>query len=137
MYKEIGSEISINDCTHWIHECNRFLFLAKVHLQEPSVTPQISGDPINYIETIINMSNIRKEGIPATKLLVQNFGEESTAIDITAEIEFKIDVPTEEVSELKATFEKIHAGNWMDLDRTKIEKSQEILYNLLKSIKKY
>ncbi len=134
---EVENVIGFNDITHWIHECNRYLFLTKIHLIHPSVFPEISGDPINYIETIINLGNVSsEEEASSPKLLLHEPGEEPTIISLKDSIEFKIDLSPEKISYLKQTFKNISSKNWGEINQDNIESSQQILYELLLLIKK-
>lgn len=139
--RELSEEIiDTYDCTHWIHETNAFLFLAKVRLNEEdySLTPQVKGDPISYIDSIINMSNISKEEIPSTqRLLIQKSGEESTIVPISEESKFKLDISYDEIMKLRTTIEKIQTNQWDILNIDEVEYAQKILYQILISIDKY
>lgn len=131
------NEIGSNDITHWIHECNRYLFLAKVHLKEPTVHPQIAGDPVHYIETIFNLGKVSpEEEMTSHKLLLQEPGEESTIVSVKDTTEFKFDLSRDEISQLKQMFEKISSKNWEEIELKDIERSQKILCDLLMSTKK-
>lgn len=134
---ERENEIGSNEITHWIHECNRYLFLAKVHLKDPSVHPQINGDPINYIETILNLGKVSpEEEVTLHKLLLQEPGEESAIVLLKDSIEFKVDITEDKILNLKQIFEKISLEMWKDIELEDIQYSQKILLELLNSTKK-
>ena len=123
------------DINHWIHECNRYLFLAKVHLKNKSIYPIIDGDPINYIDNLINLSQIQSEKNSSNvKFLIENVGEESTVVPVIEVINFKFDLPNNEISNLKQTFEKISSNDWENIHLDKIEYAQKLLYKSLKSM---
>ena len=123
------------DINHWIHECNRYLFLAKVHLKYKSIYPIIDGDPINYIDNLINLSQIQSEKSSSNvKFLIENAGEESTVVPVIEVINFKFDLPNNEISNLKQTFEKISSNDWENIHLDKIEYAQKLLYKSLKSM---
>ena len=124
------------DCAYWVHECNRYLFLAKVHIKEDkSVIPKIDGDPLNYIDIIINISNIKTDDISDThKLVVDRPGEEA-AILISREFKLEIDLSEEDIQYLRKIFSDIVNSNWNDLEIGDIELAQGILYRLLRSIR--
>lgn len=130
-------EIRSNDIIHWFHECNRYLFLAKVHLEDPSVEPQIAGDPIHYMETILSFGKTHaEEEMTIHTLLLQEPGEDSTAVLLKDTTEFKFDLSKEEILQLKQMFERISSKNWKEIGKKDIELSQKILCDLLISTKK-
>ena len=128
------ADVSHADVRHWIHECNRYLFLAKVHLDDPSVHPIIDGDPINYIDKLINVSQIDIEEESHMKFLIDMSEKESTAVLPKEIVNFELDLPNGEISNLKQTFEQISSSTWDDIQLDKIEHAQEILYKLLISV---
>ena len=132
---EDGKIIRHADINHWIHECNRYLFLAKVHLKDRSIYPKIDGDPIKYIDNLINLSKIQSEKNSSNmKFLIENVGEESTVVPVIEVINFKFDLPNNEISNLKQTFEKISSNDWENIHLDKIEYAQKLLYKSLKSM---
>jgi hypothetical protein len=127
---------SISDCSYWIYETERFLFLAKIYLEERKEKPEINGDPINYIEAIINLGTINEDNTasPQRSLLLIS-EEEPLPIAINENIKFElseIDTP-----ELIGTLRMIKEDRWDELSLGKIEISESILYNILKEIKRY
>lgn len=127
-------DVSHADVRHWIHECNRYLFLAKVHLDDPSVHPIIEGDPINYIDKLINVSQIDIEEESQMKFLIDRSEKESTAVSPKEIVNFEFDLPNGEISNLRQTFEQISLNVWDDIRLDKIEHAQKILYTLLISV---
>ena len=131
----VDQKLSHADIKHWIHECNRYLFLAKVHSYDSSVRPYIDGDPINYIDKLINVSQIDTEkDNPPMKFLIEVSGKESTAVLAKEISNFEFDLPEGEIFNLKQTFEQISSSDGDDIQLDKIEHAQEILYKLLKSM---
>ena len=126
------------DINYWVHECNRYLFLAKVHLKDKSINPLIDGDPINFIDNLINLSQISTEdGSSHKKFLLEKAGEESIVIPVKDIINFKFDLPKDEISILKQTFEQISTDDWDNIKLEKIESAQEILCKSLKSMETF
>ena len=126
------------DINYWIHECNRYLFLAKVHLKDKSIFPKIDGDPINLIDKLIKISQILEEKDSSSiKFLMEKPGDESTAIPVKDIVDFKFDLPKEEMSILKQIFEQISKNDWNNLQLDKIESAQEILCKSLKSMEPF
>lgn len=132
----ISSMPSISDCSYWIYETERFLFLAKIYLDERKEKPKINGDPINYIEAIINLGTINEDNTASSQrslLLISE--EEPLPIALNENIKFElseIDTP-----ELMGTLRMIKEDRWEELSLGKIEISESILYNILKEIKRY
>lgn len=127
-------KISHADVRHWIHECNLYLFLAKVHLDDPSVHPIIDGDPINYIDKLINVSQIDIEEESPIQFLIDVSVKESTAVSPKEIVNFELDLPTEVISNLRQTFEQISSSAGDDIKLDEIKHAQEILYKLLISV---
>lgn len=108
----IENEIQLVDYIHRIHECNRYLFLAKVHIAgNESVIPKIDGDPISYIETIVNVDNINTK------------------------VPIKIKLSHKEIQQLRVIFNRIKNNDWHSLEKNNIEKAQEILLRLLDNVR--
>jgi len=125
---------SSSEIKFWIHECHRYLFLTKIHLED-SVLPEIEGDPLKYFESIINLSHYSTEEDAYTnKLLFQESGEEPTLISIKDEFEYEFGLDKDEISLTKEIFKKITTNNHKDINIKEIEEIQKILFKLLKSI---
>jgi hypothetical protein len=136
--KGSGEKIILsNDITHWLHECNRFLFLAKVHLDNhPDVDPICDGDPVSYLETIENLSKVQtNDSGLSQKLLIQDPKKGSALVSLARDIHITIKVPSDDISDLKSTFISIQQKEWKNLDPDKIENAQEILYKIFHSVK--
>jgi hypothetical protein len=140
-----GEEVlSSNDITHWLHECNRYLFLAKVNLDrikrnsdEPEVIPVSDDDPRKYIETIVNLSKVQSGGneVLSPRLLIQDPRDGPALVSLSRDIHIKITVSSEDISTLKQVLNLIHEKDWNNLDVKRVENAQVILYGLLTSVK--
>ncbi len=127
---------TISDCSYWIYEMARYLFLAKIYMSENREKPRIDGDPLNYIESIINLSTLNEENTgSAQRCLLMRSDEESLSIPINENI--KCDLSDINTSELRGTLELIKNNSWDELNMSMIESSEDILYKILKEIKKY
>lgn len=131
------NDISLIDCAHWVHECNRYLFLAKVHVAgNGSIIPRIDGDPLNYIETIINISDLKAEVISNANRLATESPERGTSSPyIAVKLPLKTKLSEEEVRHLRQTFGNIRSNDWNALKNDDILWAQAILCRLLEEIR--
>lgn len=122
-----------SDITYWIFECNRFLFLAKVHKNDPSVDLK-SGDPIVFVNKLLTSKKMSQNGsnIQYTLKFQKNPKDDDLFPKV---IELPINIPENDVAELTLTLKNIKSKNWKELeDDNKIINSQKILLNYLNQL---
>jgi hypothetical protein len=122
-----------SDITHWIFECNRYLFLAKVHRKDSTVEPEMSGDPVAFVNKLLTSKKMSQNGSNVQyKLKFQkNQSEEYLFPKV---IELPLDISEEDVLALDKTIKNIKLKNWDDLDDDKIIHAQGILLKYLNKI---
>ncbi len=131
--------VSLSDCRYMIHECNRYLFLAKVNCEKKiDDKVEFESDPINYLETLFNLpinhSNEEQE--------IHSFSESeiSSSSEIPLDNSFSdmtLSIEKDEKEIIFNIFNKIEERNWDEINIQLIEQSQEILYGLLLDIKEH
>ncbi len=127
--------ISSSEIKYWVYECHRYLFLTKIHFEDLSALPEINSDPLNYFESILNLSQISTDEKHYTnKLLFQETGEEPTLISIKDKFKFEFGLTDNEISKSKDIFMKISSKNWKSIEMYEIDEIENILCKILKSI---
>ena len=127
--------ISSNEIKYWVYECHKHLFLTKIHIKDSSDSIEINGNPSNYFESILNLSQISTEEKNYTnKLLFQEMGEEPTLISIKDKFKFKFGLTDGEILRSKEFFKKVSSKNWKTIEMSEIDETEDVLCKMLKSI---
>lgn len=118
------------DVIYWINELNSYFFRVKVYKFEDGEKPVFSGDPINIIRNIASAEHQQKEfeakvrGITGTEVTISQPLEEVGNILLGKELG-----PI--ISTLRSLDELIVQGKRDEIKIEDIQKSQEILYQIL------
>jgi hypothetical protein len=126
---------NLSDITSWIFECNRFLFYAKIHLDDPTFSMKFSEDPVIFVEKISSICKMSDEGEETENTLLLLEPREKNR-KIPSKQEIKIGISDKKIAELIKTINLIKQGDWDKLTPRKIEMCQKILLNFFNDLKK-
>jgi hypothetical protein len=128
-----GEYPTYSDITHWIFECNRYLFLAKVHRNDSTVEPEISGDPVAFVNKLLTSKKMSQNGSNNQyKLKFQKNQTEEYLFPKV--IELPLDISEDDVLILDKTIKNIKSKNWSEIDDNIIIRAQGILLKYLNKI---
>jgi hypothetical protein len=126
---------NLSDITSWIFECNRFLYYAKIHLDDPTFKMKFSEDPIIFVEKISTICKMSEDGSEAENTLLLLEPREKNR-KIPSKHEIKIGISDKKIAELFKTINLIKLGEWNKLTPQKIEACQKILLNFFNDLKR-
>ena len=130
--------ISVYDIIDWIHKANRYLYLAKINKQDPTVMPIIEGNiNINLLVIFEIIDNPQANRIAGSQKSLISESKSNTTASHKLMNDLGIALSKEKKGKLLNTFSKIQNDQLHDLNLSQIESSQGILYDLLLKIEEH